>query len=172
MRWFALLPVYFLSLGFVSAENNPLPNTGLNRVHALDASGLIEFDNGMFFKNDADRAAFVATLGVSGVSSVAGHTGAVTLANLGLVVGTNIQAYNANLTTYAGIAPSANVQNLLGSADYAAFRTALSLVVGANVQAYNANLTTYAGIAPSANVQTLLGATNFGVSARRFRWTM
>jgi hypothetical protein len=80
---------------------------------------------------------------------------------LGLAIGSNVQAYNANLTTFAGIAPSANVQTLLGAADYAAFRTSLSLVIGTNIQAYNTNLTTYAGIAPSANVQTLLGAANY-----------
>ena len=36
------------------------------------------------------------------------------ISDLSLTVGTNVQAYNANLTTYAGIAPSANAQTLLG----------------------------------------------------------
>lgn len=71
------------------------------------------------------------------------------------------QAASANLTTFAAIAPSANVQTFLGSADFAAMRSALSLVIGVNVQAYSANLTTFAGIAPSANVQTFLAAADF-----------
>lgn len=40
------------------------------------------------------------------------------------------QPLSANLTTFAGIAPSANVQSLLAAANYAAFKTLLSLVKG------------------------------------------
>ena len=57
------------------------------------------------------------------------------------------QAADADLTTYAGITPSANVQTLLGSADYAAFKTSLSLN---NVE--NTALSTWAG---STNLVTL-----------------
>ena len=71
------------------------------------------------------------------------------------------QAADGDLTTYANITPSANVQSLLGAADYSAMRTQLSLVPGTNVQAYDADLTTYAGITPSANIQTFLGAATY-----------
>lgn len=72
-------------------------------------------------------------------------------AQLGLVIGTNVQASSANLTTYAGIAPSANVQSLLGAADYAAMRTLQGLVIGTNVQAYDADLAALAGVTSAAD---------------------
>ncbi len=63
---------------------------------------------------------------------IRGGTGATTAGqartNLGLGIGTNVQAYSANLTTFAGIAPSANVVSLLGAADYAAIRTLLGVL--------------------------------------------
>lgn len=81
--------------------------------------------------------------------------------NLGVAIGVNVQAYDADLTTYAGITPSANVQSYLGAADYAAMRTLLGLVIGTNVQAYDADLTTWAGLTPSANAQSLVTAANY-----------
>lgn len=65
-----------------------------------------------------------------------------------------------NGTTWARLGSSANMLELLGSADYATARTNLGLVISTNVQAYDADLTTYAGITPSANVQSVLSAAN------------
>ena len=81
--------------------------------------------------------------------------------NLGLAIGTNVQAYDADLTTWAGLTPSANAQSLVTAADYAAMRTLLGLVIGTNVQAYDADLTTWAGLTPSANAQSLVTAADY-----------
>jgi hypothetical protein len=89
----------------------------------------------------------------SGVGAAA--TPAAIRTNLSLVVGTDVQAYDADLTTWAGITPSANAQALL-LLSYAAMRTNLNLVIGTDVQAYDSDLTTWAGISPSANAQALL----------------
>lgn len=52
--------------------------------------------------------------------------------------GSVFQAYDADLTTYAGITPSANVQSLLGAATYAAMRTLLDLEVGTDFYSISA----------------------------------
>jgi len=70
-------------------------------------------------------------LGGTDVAVSDGGTGASSASgartNLGLVIGTDVQAYSAALGLYSAITPSSNVQTLLGSTDYAAFRSNLSL---------------------------------------------
>jgi hypothetical protein len=50
--------------------------------------------------------------------------------NLGLVIGTNVQAWSANLDEYAAVNPTAAGLGLLDDADAAAQRTTLGLVAG------------------------------------------
>lgn len=71
--------------------------------------------------------------------------------NLGLVIGTNVQAFDADLTTWAGITPSANVQSLVGAANYAAIRALLVLVPGTDIQAFNAFLLSIAALGTAAD---------------------
>jgi hypothetical protein len=80
---------------------------------------------------------------------------------LGLVIGTNVQAYDADLATWATLTPSANAQSLVTAADYSAMRTLLALVPGTNVQAFDADLSTWAGLTPSANAQSIVVAADY-----------
>lgn len=63
---------------------------------------------------------------------------------LGLAIGSNVQAYSANLSTWAGVAPSANGQSLVSAADYAAMRSLLDLEAGTDfpsLSTFNAHAT-------------------------------
>jgi len=93
--------------------------------------------------------ATVPTVGKVLISDGTNLIGSTALGTAAYTASDDYQAASANLTTFAGIAPSANVQTLLGSADYAAFRTNLSLVPGTDVQAVDAELTGLAALAYS-----------------------
>jgi len=103
-----------------------------------------------------------------------GGTGAATAeaarTALGLAIGTNVQAYDADLGALAGltsaanaipyftglgtasvISSSANVISFLGATDTAGMVTALALTIGTNVQAWDADLDALAGVTGAAN---------------------
>lgn len=88
-------------------------------------------------------ASGVATIvGLTGNNKYWGTNGSGTVGVYdSIVIGSGgAQAYDADLTTFAGITPSANVQSLLGAADYAAMRTLLDLEVGTDFNAYDADI--------------------------------
>lgn len=63
--------------------------------------------------------------------------GNVSIAADGTMSVTNVQAYDADLTTYAGITPSADIQALLGMANYSALLDALFPAVASPTALFN-----------------------------------
>lgn len=69
-----------------------------------------------------------------------------TLTEAGLLIGTDIQAWDAQLDTWSSVSPSANGKLLVAASDYAAMRGLLDLEPGTDVQAYDAGLAYLAGL--------------------------
>lgn len=101
---------------------------------------------------DADLTAF-AGLDKSDGNFIVGNgttwvaeSGATARTSLGLIIGTDVQAYSANLTEYAAVNPTTAGLALLDDVDASAQRTTLGLAIGTDVQAYDADLTALAGL--------------------------
>lgn len=131
---------------------------GNQNVFKVNNSNKIEF--GAPIQNVAIESGTLALTSPLAITS--GGTGAITAAAartaLGLTIGTNVQAWNANLDTITNIThvPATvtfMVSNgsLWGNFDAQAVRTTLGLQIGSTVQAWDVNLDQLAALIPTAD---------------------
>lgn len=124
---------------------------------------------GKFLTTNATSASWADALTPSGnLSGLANYTTA--RSNLGLAIGTNVQAYDADLAAIAGLTSAADRvpyftgsgtaalatftaagRALVDDADATAQRATLGLVIGTNVQAYDGKLAAFAGLTLAAD---------------------
>jgi hypothetical protein len=138
--------------GDVSKVGTPVDN----QIGVWTGDGTIEGDAALTFNTTNDDLVVAASgnLLFGAVSILDDAAGTMTLSNIDAIDATTettleaaidtFQAADADLTTYAGITPSANVQSILGAADYAAIA---ALQESANEAAIDtlANLTSVQG---------------------------
>lgn len=90
--------------------------------------------------------------------------------NLGLAIGTNVQAYDAQLADVAGLTPTDNGVIIGNGTNFvvesgSTLRTSLGLAIGTDVQAYDADLATIAGLTPTNNYAIIGNGTSWTSSA-------
>ncbi len=140
-------------------------NTG-STIVARDASG--NFSAGTITANLTGTASVASSLNYT-VTVAGGGTGATTAAgartNLGLAIGTDVQAYDAELAALASVTSAADrlpyftgsgtaavatytafARSLDDDADAAAARSTLGLVIGTDVQGYDGDLAAIAAL--------------------------
>jgi CRISPR/Cas system CMR subunit Cmr6 (Cas7 group RAMP superfamily) len=152
-----------LGLGTASTKDTGVAN---GNVIIADATGLPVIDGSQLTGITATDS---TKLAISNNLSDLNNVGTART-NLGLVIGTNVQAYDPGLTSIAGLTTAADKmiftdgsdsyavtgltsagRALLDDADASAQRTTLGLAIGTNVQAYDAGLTSIAGLTTAAD---------------------
>lgn len=86
----------------------------------------------------------------------------------GMVIGTNVQAYSANLAEWSGINPSSNGGSLVAAADYAAMRALLDLEAGTDFLSPSAIAAAYQPLDSDLTAIAALTTTTAGLTSLTF----
>lgn len=153
---------------------HPTASIQFGTVTIGSSNGTVQFNTGFLTAprtvSFQDSSGSVYIMGGIDVRVVDGGTGASSASdartNLGLAIGTDIQAFDAQLSDIAGLTPTGSTF-IVGDGSNFVSRTAaqvrgdLTLVVGTDVQAYDAQLADIAGLTPTASTFIVGNGSNF-----------
>lgn len=162
---------YFTGSGTAAVAD--LTSFGRSLIDDVDASaGRTTLGLGTVATQDANNVSITggSITGITDLAVADGGTGASNASgartNLGLAIGTDVQAYDPQLADIAGLTPTNDGVIIGDGTNFVVetgntLRTSLGLAIGTNVQAYDAQLADIAALTPTDNNFIVGNGTNF-----------
>ena len=157
------------SLGLGTAATLDV-GTGANQVVQMTAAAKLPAVDGSLLTNLPGGGDLLASNNLSDLDNVG-----TARTNLGLAIGSDVQAFDAQLTDVAGLTPTDSHIIIGDGSNFvtesgATARTSLGLSIGSDVQAFDAQLTDIAGLTPTDSNFIVGDGSNFilesGLTAR------